>query len=144
MKLEVGKTVIGSEEDCEELFSFEIQVRPDEKNEWSESFAFELSHDLAFEFTIPYGYQYRIKEADYSGDGYHTTINADGENMKNSLVYEGTMLESQRVEYINEKIDAVGAASESNNTPHSQFVFWGIGICIVLIVGRLLKKRKLE
>lgn len=142
MKLEVGKTVVGSEEDCDELFSFEIQVRPDAKSEWSESFAFELSHDLAFEFTIPYGYQYRIAEEDYSDEGYRTTVLVDGEEMGECLVCEGTMLESERVVYINEKIVAVETSDEPENTSLFYALFLGMGIALLLGIRYI--KRKLE
>lgn len=142
MKLEVGKTVIGSEEDFDELFSFIIQVRPDEASEWSEEFAFELSHDLAFEFTIPYGYQYRVKEEDYSDEGYRTTVKVEGEKAEKSLICEGTMLSSERIDYINEKIAAVQTVDEPSDAPSIYIMLLGIGIVIILVILRL--KRKLE
>lgn len=142
MKLEVAKTVIGGDEDCDELFTFEIQVRADEESEWSEGFEFQLSHDLAFEFTIPYGYQYRVTENDYSKEGYLTTVSVDGEEAIQSLVCEGTILEAERVDFVNEKIVAVKTGDEPRNDTCLNVMFLGLGIA--LIMGILAIKRKLE
>ena len=142
MKLEVAKTVVG-EENVEQLFEFEIQIRQDNSCEWSEPFTFELSHDLAFEFTVPYGYQYRISEEDYSDEGYRTFVMVEGKKT-NQSVCEGTMLFSRRIEYINEKIGTEQLVDKTVNVSKQTVAFVGVTFLFLLVFVLIAIKRKLQ
>lgn len=145
--LTVSNTVTGNMGDTNKAFNYTLTLKDSEGNPYTDdltattattggtkktltadtngNYSFTLKHGEQLNFTLPYGCTYSVTEADYSTDGYKTTVEAtDGTGTAASNVTldqtarqaSGTLEANATVAYTNTKSaqPPTGAAPENN------------------------------
>lgn len=145
--LTVSNTVTGNMGDTNKAFNYTLTLKDSEGNPYTDdltvtttttggtektltadangNYTFTLKHGEQLKFTLPYGCTYSVTEADYSTDGYKTTVKAtDGAGTAASNVTlnqtarqaSGTLTANTTVAYTNTKSaqPPTGVAPENN------------------------------
>lgn len=158
--LRISKQVAGNMADTDKEFEFELQVRTKAGGELcdfdlpynsskenlsadeEQTYKFTLGHNDVIEFTIPHGYEYTIRETDYSKEGYRTSFSKNGGEAESAQTCIGVLAGSQSVNYLNEKASVVPTGNTENGMPYVWMMV--LGIVGMLVIRYAEKQRKMR